>query len=76
MNDLELNSVAEGVFAYLQSKSESPLDGIAILGMTLLRIFDEGTDGTLGIERFAEAFKRSLLLSYKAKSAEGPGTMQ
>ena len=76
MNDLELNSIAEGVFAYLQSKSESPLDGIAILGMTLLRIFDEGTDGTVTMEKFAEDFKRSLLASYKAKSAVGPETMQ
>lgn len=76
MNDLELNSVAEGVFEYIQSKTQSTLDGIAILGMALLRVFDCGTDGSITLDRFAEDFRRSLIESHKAKSHTGPGTMQ
>ena len=76
MTDLELNSIAEGILAYLLSKTESPLDGIAILGFTLLRVFDLGTDRTITINQFAEDFKQSMLKSYKAKTSEGPGRMQ
>lgn len=75
-NDLELNAIAEGVFQYIQSKTESPLDGIAILGFTLLTIFDSGTDGSNTLDRFAEDFRRSLIESHKARSHSGPGTVQ
>lgn len=75
MNQLEMDAVAEGLFLHLQKQSDNPLDGIAILGMTLLKIFDNAAQH-ITIEKFAEDFKLSLLESYKAKSSQGPATRQ
>ena len=76
MNQLETHAAAEGLFTYLKDNYPSPLDGIAVLGLTLLMIFDTSTDGTITIARFAEDFKQSLLASYKTKSDQGSGLVQ
>ena len=76
MNDLEINSLADGIFAYIKEQSSNPLDGITIIGFVLLQIYDRGTDGTMPIEGFAEDFKQSLIKSYQANSNEGSGSIQ
>lgn len=76
MNVLEIDVIAEGLFKYLVEKTEHPLDGIAVIGITLLKVFDSSTDGTVTIAKFAEDFKKSLLESYKTKTAVGPETKQ
>jgi hypothetical protein len=75
MNNLELDAVAQGMFLYLRGQVENPLDGIAITGMVLLKIFDNATQD-LSIEQFAEDFRKSLIESYKARSAPGPESVQ
>ena len=76
MTDLELDAIAEGLFKYLQEQSENPLDGIAILGITLLKVYKSGTDGTIPIERFMEDFKLSGIASFRSASAKGTETKQ
>ena len=75
MNDLEMNAIADDLFKYLIEKTESPIDGIAILGMALLMIFDNASkDVTLA--KFADDFKASMIASHTARTAQGPGTIQ
>lgn len=76
MNLLELDSTAEGMFTYLRQQTDNPLDSVAILGITLLKIFDRATDGTLSLPVFAEDFKQSLIASYAAKTDSGTETRQ
>lgn len=76
MNELEIDAMAEGLFKYLVEKTEHPLDGIAVIGVTLLKVFDASTDSTITIDKFAEDFKKSLLESYKTRTAIGPETVQ
>ncbi len=76
MTDLELDSIAEGLFKYILEQTDSPLDGISILGITLLKVFHAGTDGTTPIESLAEDFKLSLIDSYNTKSSPGPAGLQ
>ena len=75
MNDLEMNAIASGLFKYLIEQSESPIDGIAILGIVLLMIFDNASkDVTLA--KFANDFRDSMIETHAARSAQGPGTIQ
>lgn len=76
MTDLELDSIAEGLFKYLQEQSDSPLDAISILGVTLLKVYAAGTDGQISIATFAKDFERSLVESFNAASAQGTETRQ
>jgi len=76
MNELEIDAISEGLLKYLSTQTENPLDAISILGITLLKIFDRATDGTLTIARFAEDFKQSLLASYTTRSDQGSGMVQ
>ena len=75
MNDLEMNAIAEGIFMHLTKETESPVDGIAIIGMVLLMIFDNASkDVTLA--KFAKDFHDSMIETHAARSAQGPGTIQ
>ena len=78
MTNLELNAAAEGLFKYICEQTENSLDGIAIIGLTLLKIYDHGTDGTMTIDTFANDFRQSLIGSYKARKvvAQGNETVQ
>ena len=75
MSDLEMNAIAEGIFTHLTKETESPVDGIAIIGMVLLMIFDNASkDVTLA--KFAKDFHDSMIETHAARSAQGPGTIQ
>ena len=75
MSDLEMNAIAEGIFTHLTKEPESPVDGIAIIGMVLLMIFDNASkDVTLA--KFAKDFHDSMIETHAARSAQGPGTIQ
>lgn len=76
MTDLELDAFAEGLFKYLSSATAEPLDAIAVLGITLLKIHARATDGTVPIAKFAEDIRRSLIESHAAQSAQGTETRQ
>ena len=75
MNDLEMNAIASGLFKYLIEQSESPIDGIAILGIVLLMIFDNASHGET-LAQFAKDFHDSMIETHAARSAQGPGTLQ
>ena len=75
MSDLEMNAIAEGIFMHLTKETESPVDGIAIIGMVLLMIFDNASkDVTLA--KFAKDFHDGMLATHAARSIQGPGTLQ
>lgn len=76
MTDLELDAIAEGLFKYLVEQSETPIDAISILGMTLLKVFRSGSDGQIPIATFAKNFERSLVESFNSASAPGTETRQ
>lgn len=76
MTDLELDAIAEGLFKYLVEQTDSPIDCISVLGMCLLKTFKAGTDGQVAITVFAEDFRKSLIESFNAASAEGTETRQ
>ena len=77
MTSLETNHHAERLLAYLMTASEAPLDGVAILGLTLLKIYDSSTNPSgYTLERFAEDFKKSMLESYQQKSNTGSVSLQ
>ena len=78
MTNLELNAAAEGLFKYICEHTKSPLDDIAIIGLTLLKIYDHAFDGPMTIDTFANDFKQSLIGSYKARkvAAQGNETVQ
>jgi hypothetical protein len=75
MTDLELDSIAEGLFKYLVEQTEQPIDAIAILGITLLKVFKAGSED-LSIATFASDFSRSLVESFNVASAQGTETRQ
>ena len=77
MNDLEMNATAEGIFKYVMEKTETPRDGIALVGIVLMMIFDNatGTEG-MAFATFAKDFHEALTESYTARSAQGPETLQ
>ena len=75
MNDLEINSIAGGMFLYLKQQSPDPIDGLAILGTIALLVFDN-SNRDMTIEAFADNFKSSLIESWKSRSMEGSGRVQ
>lgn len=75
MNDLELDAIANGVFKYILEQTDHPLDGIAILGLVMLKIF-ENSARNMTIEEYAQNIKDSLVESYRSASAEGTETVQ
>lgn len=76
MNALELNAIAEGIFKYIQAQAEDLRDGVAIVGMVLLNVFNSAKREGTTIETFMEDFKLSAIASYKDVSAEGTRTRQ
>ena len=75
MSDLEMNAIAEGLFKYLVEQTENPIDGIAIIGMVLLMIFDNAPKNVT-LAKFAKDFHDSMIETHAARSAQGPGTIQ
>lgn len=76
MTDLELNAIAEGIFRYLTEKTESPLDGIAVLGMAFCIIYDKTNDGSISFADLAKSFHESLIDTQRSASDSGTERMQ
>lgn len=76
MTSLEMNALAEGIFRYLREKCPQPIDGIGVLGTTLLMLYDNANNGNTTLEQFAEDFKVSLVESYKTRSDNGSAGLQ
>lgn len=76
MTDLELDAIAEGLFKYLVEQTDSPIDCISVLGMCVLKTFRAASNGESTISAFAEDFRKSLIESFNAASAEGTETRQ
>lgn len=75
MTDLEINSIAEGIYRYLEERTETPLDGIAVLGIALC-ILHRNAGNDISFPEFAKSFHNSLLATHRSASAEGPGSLQ
>lgn len=76
MTELELDAIAEGLFKYLVSQTSEPLQAVAIIGVTLCKVWKAGSDGTIPITTFAEDFRKSLIESFNSASAPGTETRQ
>jgi hypothetical protein len=76
LTDLEINAIAEGIYMHLTKETESPLDGISILGVALLLIYQHSSDGKISMEKFSTDFANGLLASWKARSEQGSETIQ
>ena len=78
MNTLELNATADALLGLIKSSTDSPRDGIAILGLALCKLDDDacGDQDALPFARFAGDFHMSLLATHKDVSASGPMTRQ
>jgi hypothetical protein len=78
MNTLELNATAEALLGLIKSSTDSPRDGIAILGLALCKLYDDacGDQDALPFARFAGDFHASLLATRKDVSSSGPMTRQ
>lgn len=68
MNILELDAHAEGLYKYLTENTERPLDGMAILGLALLKLYDRTSNVTMLFKTFAGDFHKSMLESYASRS--------
>ena len=75
MDDLSLNAIADGIYRYLAEKTETPLDGIAVLGITLCLIHHASASAE-PFASFAQSFHDSLIDTHRSASAEGPERMQ
>lgn len=71
LNILELDAHAEGLYKYLTENTEAPVDGIAILGLALLKLYDRTSNGTMPFKDFAGDFHKSMLESYASRSTPG-----
>lgn len=76
MNDLEINGMAEGLAKYVMEKTESPVEGTAVLGIACIVIFANSSKPGYSIEKFADDFKQGLIDTYNKRSHVGPGTIQ
>ena len=78
MNTLELNATADALLGLIKSSTEDPREGIAILGLALIKLYDDacGDQSVLPFARFASDFHASLLATHKDVSASGPVTRQ
>ena len=75
MTDLELNAIAEGIFRYLTEKTESPLDGIAVVGIVLC-ILHRSVGDSMSFADFAKSFHDSLIDTQRSVSDTGTERMQ
>lgn len=77
MTDLEIDAIATGILTYIKAQTPDPRMGIAILGITLCKLYDDacGTD-SLPFTTFAGDFHASLLATHKDVSSPGPVTPQ
>ena len=71
LNILELDAHAEGLYKYLTENTERPLDGMAILGLALLKLYDRTSRQDSTFTEFADGFHKSMLESYAARSVGG-----
>jgi hypothetical protein len=78
LNTLELNATADALLGLIKSSTDSPRDGIAILGLALCKLYDDacGDQDALPFARFAGDFHMSLLETHKDASSSGPMTRQ
>ena len=77
MNELELNAIAEGILNHIKTLSSDPRDGLAILGMALCHLYDQGFDHSLmPFAQFANQFSESLIATHLSPSSSGPVTKQ
>ena len=77
MNDLAMNSLAEGILTYLKSKTTKPREGMAILGMAICMIYDTCIDpASCPFPAFVEDFRKALIDTHADISSTGPGTIQ
>lgn len=78
MNTLELNATADSLLGLIKSSTDSPREGIAILGLTLCKLYDDacGDADALPFAKFAGDFHMSLLATHRDVSSSGPMTRQ
>ena len=78
MNTLELNATADALLGLIKSSTESPREGIAILGLALCKLYDDACRDrdTLPFSKFAGDFHMALLDTHKDVSSSGPVTRQ
>jgi|HubBroStandDraft_3_1064219.scaffolds.fasta_scaffold00002_67 hypothetical protein len=78
MNILELNATADALLGLIKSSTDSPRDGIAILGLALCKLYDDacGDPEALPFATFAGDFHMSLLATHRDVSSSGPVTRQ
>ena len=78
MNTLELNATADALLGLIKSSTDSPLEGVAILGLALCKLYDDacGDRDTLPFAKFASDFHASLLATHANAFASGPVTRQ
>ena len=74
LNILELDAHAEGLCKYLTENTERPVDGMAILGLALLKLYDRTSRQDSTFTDFAAGFHKSMLESYNARSSVGPSS--
>ena len=60
MNIFETNALAETLLDFIKEKTTAPIEGVEVLGITLLKLFNESAKGVT-VETFAEDFKQSLI---------------
>ncbi len=78
MDTLELNATADALLGLIKSSTDSPREGIAILGLALCKLYDDacGDRDTLPFSKFAGDLHMSLLATHKDVSSSGPVTRQ
>jgi hypothetical protein len=76
LNTLELNSTAEGILAFLLSKTDQPREVLAILGISICMLYDTCSDRSVPFADFAKDFNESIIETHKDVSSMGPGTRQ
>lgn len=73
-SDDEMNGLAHGIYMHVVKETESPVEGVGIIGIVLLRMFDDHNK-TMTIEEFAEEFKQSMIELWKAAHNQSGGSM-
>ena len=66
MNIFETNALAETLLDFIKEKTTAPIEGVEVLGITLLKLFNESAKGVT-IETFTEDFKQSLIKTEHGK---------
>lgn len=73
MNDLEINSMADGLLAYLREHTPSPIDALSVLGIAIIK-HHEHWAGVIPFAKFADDFHQGLIETQANQSAEGNRT--